>query len=203
MVQGIYWLGTLPEDAFVPICPLPIRVQYLRGQLEIGHNTGFRHWQLLLVLSSKQRLSFVTATFPGGHWELSRSSAATDYVWKEETRVEGTQFEFGIRKLKRNSSTDWDTVRTLAKTGNFDDIPSDIFIRCYHQLRSISNDAAFPIPIVRTSVLYWGKSGTGKTRRAFEEAGALCYFKDPRTKWWCGYRGEEHVIFDEFRGTVL
>lgn len=173
MSQGIYWLGTLPEEAFVPICPLPLGVQYLRGQLEIGSNTGFRHWQLLLVLSRKQRLSFVKTLLPGGHWELSRSSAATDYVWKEETRVDGTQFEFGELKLKRNVATDWEHVRTLAKRGRLDEIPADIYVRCFHQLRSISQSHANPIATIRESVLYWGKSGTGKTRRAFEEAGLV------------------------------
>lgn len=26
--------------------------------------------------------------------------------------------------------------------------------------------------------------------------------KDPRTKFWDGYRGEEHVVIDEFRGDI-
>lgn len=28
------------------------------------------------------------------------------------------------------------------------------------------------------------------------------YAKDPRSKWWCGYQGQEHVIIDEFRGGI-
>lgn len=28
------------------------------------------------------------------------------------------------------------------------------------------------------------------------------YAKDPRTKWWCGYKGQQHVIIDEFRGAI-
>jgi len=28
------------------------------------------------------------------------------------------------------------------------------------------------------------------------------YSKDPRSKFWCGYQGEEHVIIDEFRGGI-
>jgi len=35
-----------------------------------------------------------------GHWELSRSDAAAEYVWKEDTRVPGTQFEFGSRPFQ-------------------------------------------------------------------------------------------------------
>jgi len=32
---------------------------------------------------------------PECHAELSRSAASTDYVWKEDTRVDGTPFELG------------------------------------------------------------------------------------------------------------
>ena len=59
-----------------------------------------------------------------------------------------------------------------------------------------------PKAIVRTCDVFWGTTGTGKSRRAWEEAGDIVYAKDPRTKWWCGYRGEKNVIIDEFRGTI-
>jgi len=50
--------------------------------------------------------------------------------------------------------------------------------------------------------VFWGTSGTGKSRRAWEEAGIQAYPKDPRTKFWDGYRGQEHVVLDEFRGDI-
>jgi len=28
------------------------------------------------------------------------------------------------------------------------------------------------------------------------------YAKDPRSKWWCGYRDQEFVVIDEFRGAI-
>jgi hypothetical protein len=49
---------------------------------------------------------------------------------------------------------------------------------------------------------YWGDTGTGKTRRAFDEAGERFYIKNPNTKWWDGYKGEENVIIDEFDGLI-
>ena len=51
-------------------------------------------------------------------------------------------------------------------------------------------------------VCYWGATGTGKSRRAWDEAGLDAYPKDPRTKFWDGYRGQEHVVMDEFRGAI-
>lgn len=44
---------------------------------------------------------------------------------------------------------------------------------------------------------YYGKTGTGKTRTAYEKL-SNAYFKDG-TKWWNGYDQHEHVIIDDFR----
>jgi len=56
--------------------------------------------------------------------------------------------------------------------------------------------------MVRTCWVYWGRTGTGKSRRAWDEAGVDAYPKDPRTKFWCGYFGQANVIIDEFRGGI-
>ena len=56
------------------------------------------------VIQKRLRLRGIKAIFgTTAHCELSRSTAANDYVWKEETRVEGTQFEF--EKYQCNETT--------------------------------------------------------------------------------------------------
>jgi len=50
--------------------------------------------------------------------------------------------------------------------------------------------------------VFWGRTGTGKSRRAWEEAGLSAYSKDPLSKFWCGYNGQEDVVVDEFRGGI-
>lgn len=63
----------------------------------------------------------------------------------------------------------------------------------------------------RTIHVFWGKTGSGKSRRAWEEAGKKtrlltsgldAYPKDPNTKFWDGYRGHSRVVIDEFRGSI-
>lgn len=54
----------------------------------------------------------------------------------------------------------------------------------------------------RSCVVYVGPTGTGKSHRAWEEAGPDAFSKCPRTKWWTSYQGQEHVVIDEFRGVV-
>lgn len=50
--------------------------------------------------------------------------------------------------------------------------------------------------------VFWGPTGTGKSKKAWEEAGLDAYPKDPRTKFWDGYDSQDHVVIDEFRGAI-
>ena len=136
------------------------------------------------------------------HAEPSRSEAAETYVFKENTAVPNTRFELGSKPFKRNSSTDWVDVLQRAKSSQFDDIPADVLVRCYSNLRRISADFATPMAIERTVHVFWGPTGTGKSRRAWSEAGLDAYPKCPNTKFWCGYNGHTNVVIDEYRGSI-
>ncbi|AJD07541.1 replication-associated protein [Sewage-associated circular DNA virus-24] len=203
--QHLYWIGTIsiqsfptwnPEEYFSQTDDL----QYIRGQKEEGEG-GFQHWQVLMVFSKKKRLSWITSRTPG-HWEPTRSVAADQYVWKEETAIPNSRFEFGERRIRRNSKTDWAIVLQAARERRLGDIPEDIVVRYYGNIIRIGSDNLRPIEQVRTCKVFWGLTGTGKSRRAFEEAGMECYVKNPRTKWWDGYAGQKNVVIDEFRGGI-
>ena len=106
--QGIFWLLTIPFEDFTPF--LPEGVAWIKGQHEIGDG-GFSHWQIITAFSSKKSLAQVKAVFGARcHAELSRSELAEDYVWKESTRVENSQFSLGAKPIRRNSVTDWESV---------------------------------------------------------------------------------------------
>lgn len=200
--QARYWIGTIPRDDWTP--ELPSGAQWIKGQPELGES-GYRHWQLLVSFAKKVSLVKLRSCLPGtGHYEPTRSAAAEAYVHKEETR-DGEPFEFGTKCLNRNSAHDWDAIRTAACSGQLTAIPSDIFIRYYGALRRIAGDYSTPTGIEREVSVYYGPTGTGKSRRAWDESllgGHVVYAKDPRTKFWCGYRGEDRVIIDEFRGGI-
>lgn len=59
-----------------------------------------------------------------------------------------------------------------------------------------------PTAIEREVIVFWGRTGSGKSRRAWDEAGLDAYPKDPRSKFWDGYRNQKHVVVDEFRGGI-
>nr|WAE42667.1 MAG: replication associated protein [Cressdnaviricota sp.] len=201
--QGIFWILTIPFADYSPPDSLPNNIVWLRGQHEISH-TGYSHWQIFVAFSSKKSertaKQFFTRTT---HVELSRSEAAEEYVWKEDTRVAGSQFELGAKPIRRNSRVDWESVWSAAIRRDLAAIPANIRVTSYRQLLAIAadHDQAPPRPHVMCTV-FWGKTGTGKSRRAWEEAGSEAYSKDPRSKFWCSYRAQKNVVIDEFRGGI-
>ena len=200
MRQARYWIGTIPRDAWEPCLPDP--AVWLIGQPERGE-TGYLHWQVLVAFSAKKTIGQVKSAFgiQGMHLEPTRSTAAEAYVRKEDTR-DGEPFEFGSKPFHRNSKPDWDRIKELAKAGDVDLVPSDIYVRYYRTLASIAADHDTPVGIEKTVYVYYGRTGTGKSRRAWEEAGDAAYAKDPRSKFWCGYRDHVNVVIDEFRGGI-
>jgi len=177
-------------------------VAYIRGQGELAAS-GYRHWQIMAAYKSKVRLARVKQLFGTTcHAEPTRSDAAREYVWKEETRIAGTQFEFGLLQIRRGNSQDWAAVRRSAQSGQLEDIPPDLYVRYYGNIKKIASDNLKPVAIVRRVLVYWGATGVGKSRRAWEEAGIDAYPKDPRTKFWDGYMGHAKVVIDEFRGGI-
>jgi len=131
------WIATVPYSKQPSISDrFDSDVTYSTGQREIGTTTGYEHWQFVIYFRKPQRLSALKKRFGDfGHYEPTRSAAADDYVRKEETRVAGTEFEYGRKPINRNSSTDWNKVVADAKSGQLDQIPSDILVRCYHNLK--------------------------------------------------------------------
>jgi len=201
-MQGVYWIGTLYE--YSTPTQLPPGATWLKGQQEVCPSTGRIHCQLIAGFTRSVRLAAVKRIMatPTGHWELTRSAAAESYVWKDETSVPGTRFELGARPIRRNRACDWELVREHAVAGNLGLIPADIYVRYYFGLTRIAADNALPVEIERECFVFWGATGTGKSRRAWNDAGLSAFAKDPRSKWWCGYRNQEHVVIDEFRGAI-
>lgn len=195
-----FWLGTLYD--WTPCESLPETCTWLKGQQEVCPSTGRTHHQVIAGFARQVRLAHVKRVVGVGHWEATRSSAADAYVHKDDTAVVGTRFEFGAKAFRRNCPTDWEKVRDSAKSGDFDSIPADIFVRHYFALQRIAADNSQPLAMERSCAVFWGATGTGKSRLAWEQAGLSAYVKDPRTKWWCGYQGQGHVVIDEFRGSI-
>lgn len=204
--QARYWMLSIPERDFDPNTyqeRLPQGIAYLRGQKEEGEETGYVHWQIMVAFSRKVTLSRVKSVFGRTtHGEPTRSQAAREYVWKEDTRIAGTQFEFGQFAHRRNCRTDWQAVWDSASNGRLLEIEPSIRVQHYSALRRIVSDYARSRMVERTVFCFIGPTGTGKSHRAWSEAGLEAYPKGPTTKFWDGYNGQSHVVIDEFRGGI-
>lgn len=198
-----YWMLTIPQHCFTPY--QPPGVSYLGGQLERGNDTGYVHWQLICVFTAQVRLSRVKAVFGHScHAEGTRSEAARAYCFKADSKVDGTDFEFGKYPFRRNERTDWEKVRVAAMNGELtsQEIPAQVFINSYSSLRCIKKDYFKPkMRGAQVVNVFWGKTRTGKTRQVYREAPDV-YDKTPDDKWFDGYQGETAVLLDEFRGEI-
>jgi hypothetical protein len=194
-----FWILTIPHQSYTPF--LPKGVAYSKGQLELGEG-GFLHWQLVVQFDQPVRLSHVRKTYGPFHAEPTKSDAALEYVWKQDTAVDGTRFELGQRKMQRNSKRDWDAIKAAAIANDFSTIDAGTFVTHYRTLRAIATDNLVAPAIERTVKVFYGPTGTGKSRRAWDEAGIAAFPKDSRSKFWCGYQGQQNVVIDEFRGGI-
>lgn len=198
--QARYWLLTIHDTTWSPPENLPEGMQWLRGQREIGEQTNNEHWQLYVAYKKAVRLARIKKDFGRGtHAEPTRSSAAEDYVFKEETSVSGTRFELGTKALNRNSKTDWERQWDLARQGDLENLDADIKIKYYNTLKKIKMDyMKKPKDLGKCSGIWiYGPPGSGKSHFARAQYGDSLYLK-AQNKWWDGYQGEKNVLLDDF-----
>jgi len=194
---------TIPSADWDAPRELPHTLIYLKGQLEIGEH-GYIHWQLVAVSKKKCKATGMKRNFCStAHVEVTRSAAANEYVWKDDTCFDpNSRFELGRLPLNRNEKKDWDQIWNSAKRGALDEIPADVRVRSYKTLKSIEKDYMRPTEMLRTVRVYYGPTGMGKSRRAWYEAGITAYPKGPTSIYWDGYQNHENVVIDEFRGQI-
>jgi len=179
--------------------------KYAIFQKEKGSN-GTPHYQGYLELHQPRAISAIKKMVGlRAHVEIRKGNAnqAREYCRKPESRLAGP-FECGTFVAPRpGTRTDiHDAVETLARTRSLRDVAlahSSTFIR-YHKgfsryLSVTGTDRTEPPKVC----LYFGGTGTGKTRKAIEENPG--YFrKHPDTKWFDGYTGQTSLILDDFSG---
>ena len=190
------WLCTLNNPGEITLATVHelTKATYTVGQLEKGEN-GTLHLQFFQNFKIPVRLAHYKKALPAAHCEPAIGDKAREYCQKTESRVEGP-WEYGVKPLQRNSKADWEEVYLNAKRGRIEDIPADIRVRCYSQLKKIEKDHLVVKDCDRLrGVWIYGPAGTGKSRSARRDYPdaypKLC------NKWWDGYQGQKNVIMDD------
>lgn len=175
---------------------------------ETAPNTGTIHLQGFCSLVKPMRFTTIKKQINNTlHIEKARGSDADNQIY---CRKSGDYFEKG-EPCYQGKRTDIETCIADIKAGTTDikeiaEKHPSVYIKYHRGLHNYIN-LVFPKEprSFKTEVFYfWGPPGTGKSRRALEEAtaaGGGIYYK-PRGDWWDGYRQQDNVIIDDFYGWI-
>jgi len=196
-----------------------IECKYIVYGKEVGAS-GTPHLQGFVYFKNPRVFNGVKSLFPERvHLEVCRHmEKAIDYCKKgeqshqewEDHGVDGVNFgknavvfQKGTPPLSQKEKGDmeverYEDAKRLAMEGQLEDIPGDIFIRCYKSLTAIKKDYMNKPNDLNDVCGVWihGKSGIGKSRMARHVWPGL--FDKLINKWWDGYQGEKHVLLDDF-----
>lgn len=184
------------------------------GQMERGES-GYLHWQLLVVHDEPIRFSTLHRKMPTAHLEQARDLAkCIAYVQKSDTRVEDERpLMKGVidRGPGQGHRSDLDGLRARILDGaeTVDDlIMSDSSAwrhgRMTADLVAARDRARLGSGTRNVQVrVIFGDTGTGKTRAAIEglrRLGSVCRVTHWGPGAFDGYDGQNSIIFDEFAG---
>lgn len=192
----------------------PNTMSYLVYQLEQCPDTGMVHFQGYVEFKQPMTLGRIQqAVYWGEQFHIERrfgtAKQASDYCKKDESYLGLGRMEFGHLSAQ-GARGDLLKLRDEIKEGKqVEEILMDDPM-IYHQYgRTLEKMEDIRLRKMKRNwqtkgIWYYGETGSGKSHKAFTEHGDNYYVKTwgKDTEWWDGYRGEEVVIFNEFRGQI-
>lgn len=179
-----------------------IECKYIVVGEEVGKE-GTPHLQGYVEFASPKRLTALKKMNNRIHWEKRQGTAqqASDYCKKDKTFFEKGELS------KQGARTDLDTVKDQILEGKAVD---EIVVEApmlYHQygrtldrIEDIALRKKFRSWMTEGLWLH-GKTGVGKSHAAFEGFTPETHYVLPEDNgWWDGYKGQETVIINDFRG---
>lgn len=195
--------------------------RYCCFQLEVGQETARRHCQGYIYLQSARRLTYVKQligqfglhTRYGAelrpHIERSRGSPQQnrDYCSKPDTAVPDTFREIGQLPRQGQRSDLNELAEAIAQGEDISDIAAQFpteyikYSRGIQALKTALSSRPRSATVAPTVYWWFGPTGTGKSRLAFETY-PDAYIKMPTNKWWDGYEAQTVVILDDYRPSM-
>lgn len=188
---------------------LPEGTKYMVWQLEISPETGKAHIQGYAEFDSPYRMNRIKEILESSSAHIEKRKGSRDqarnYCMKKESRIIGP-WELGIFETgKQGARNDLKEISDAIKQGaNFKECFEINPGACLRYPKGI--DRAINVfekkqMIEKKVTVLWGPTGTGKTHKAWAEAGMEAWSK-PRGSWFDGYEGQENVIIDEYDGDI-
>lgn len=191
---------------------LSYNFQFLILAEEVGPECGTPHLQGYAELDKQMRLSGIKK-IPGlarAHIEPRRGTQeeAITYCKKPDTpedkiHIKGEPKKDGVRKDLLQAKEEINQGKTVDELTIEDPMLYHMYGRTLNKLEEIAFRKKFRTWTTEGE-WYWGKTGVGKSHRAFEgynpETHYVLNVND--NGWWDGYTGQEIVIINEFRGQI-
>ncbi|AKV62292.1 putative replication initiation protein [Calanoida sp. copepod associated circular virus] len=131
------------------------------------------------------------------------SAKGTPRQASEYCKKDGDYYEVGILPGGRGTRTDLESVRELIKSGgsirDVFDKHFGVALRYHRGISMAINLRGDKREWVVDVQVYWGDTGSGKTKKAWTEAPDA--YVHPGGQWFDGYTGQPDVIFDDFSGS--
>lgn len=199
------WTYTLnnytPEEG---IALAEVECKYHICGKEVAPTTGTPHLQGYIILNRQQRLSYMKKLNSRCHWEVAKGNTEQNITYCSKC---DDFMEFGERPKtpveKGQMEKDrWKAIISHAKAGTLEEHDPKMYYLHFNTNNRLQAQFQEPKFIEKKIRVYWGPTATGKSHKAWTEAGPSAYGKDPRSKFWYGYHGQTNVIIDEFRGGI-
>lgn len=165
---------------------------------EVAPTTGTPHLQGYFQLKEKERISGVSKKFPGCHLILAKGGydANVRYCSKENQTYEmGSPATSGKRLWLDEACKLVIEKRPMSEISV---LMPECYVRYCRGLDALSSLHSGQRSWKTEVYWFWGPTGSGKSRKAYELAPSA-FWKSPSTKWWNGYDGHEDVIIDDYR----
>ena len=183
----------------------PLKAKYMVGQVEAAPETGMKHWHVVLKLEKQTRCTALLKAFGLGTNVKAVTKGTEDtvieYATKEESRIDGP-YVFGQRPVQLSSKRDWDRIHEDVKAGRFDQVPADILIKHYGNLKAIRHDTIMGEPYNHhrcRGLWIMGKAGLGKSH--FVNVFLKDRFKTVQdknlNKWFDGYVDQKVISIQD------
>ncbi|UDN67418.1 replication-associated protein [robinz virus RP_954] len=169
---------------------------------EVAPTTGTRHLQGFINFKTKREFGVIKKLVGNtGHIEPAKG---TDQQNQEYCRKGNDYWEHGEpsrQGMRSDLKEVVETVKGAKRLADIVDKHPESYIKYHRGIEKLFGIIGSKTKRDwKTSVfVFFGETGTGKSRAAAEKAGKDVYYK-PRGEWWDGYNGEKAVIIDDFYG---
>lgn len=198
----VFVLNNYTDDEVEHLREFSHQCRYIIWGYETAPTTGTPHLQGYIELDTAKTESALKKCLGNRFYvAVANGNGKQNFIYStKETKYE----EYGVIK-RQGKRTDIVRIREGLRNGDrFSEILSTVTsfqgIRILEKLSTYQPTSRKFIP--KRVEWFYGPSGVGKTRRAYEEVGDNDFWvSSDKLEWFDGYAGQEYVIFDDFRGS--